>query len=52
MVSIMHPGDEQQSIIGNSQLFSKQQLILNTIEDLKRSLEDQKIELYGLNEDE
>lgn len=31
---------------------NRRQLILNTIEDLKRSLEDQSIELCGLNEDE
>lgn len=31
---------------------SKRQLILNTIEDLKRNLEDQSIELCGLNDDE
>ena len=30
----------------------KRQLILNTIEDLKRNLEDQSIELCGLNDDE
>lgn len=30
---------------------NKRQLILNTIEDLKRSLEDQSIELCGLNDD-
>lgn len=29
---------------------NKRQLILNTIEDLKRNLEDQSIELYGLND--
>lgn len=31
---------------------NKRQLILNTIEDLKRNLEDQSIELCGLNDDE
>lgn len=31
---------------------NKRQLILNTIEDLKRSLEDQSVELCGLNDDE
>lgn len=31
---------------------SKRQLILNTIADLKRSLEDQSVELCGLNDDE
>lgn len=31
---------------------NKRQLILNTIEDLKRSLEDQSIELCGLNDDD
>lgn len=31
---------------------NKRQLILNTIEDLKRNLEDQSIELSGLNDDE
>lgn len=30
----------------------KRLLILNTIEDLKRNLEEQSIELYGLNDDE
>ncbi|CAD7077277.1 unnamed protein product [Hermetia illucens] len=30
---------------------TKHQLILNTIEDLKRSLEDQSVELSGLNDD-
>lgn len=30
----------------------KRQLILNTIEDLKRNLEDQSVELCGLNDDE
>lgn len=33
-------------------MFHKRQLILNTIEDLKRNLEDQSIELSGLNDDE
>lgn len=33
-------------------MFHKRQLILNTIEDLKRNLEDQSIELCGLNDDE
>lgn len=31
---------------------NRRQLILNTIEDLKRNLEDQSIELCGLNEDD
>lgn len=31
-------------------IMNKRQLILNTIEDLKRNLEDQSIELYGLND--
>lgn len=31
---------------------NKRQLILSTIEDLKRSLEDQSIELCGLNDDD
>lgn len=30
----------------------RQLMILNTIEDLKRNLEDQSIELSGLNDDE
>lgn len=33
-------------------VINKRQLILNTIEDLKRNLEDQSIELIGLNDDE
>lgn len=33
-------------------MLNKRQLILNTIEDLKRNLEDQSIELCGLNDDE
>lgn len=33
-------------------IINKRQLILNTIEDLKRNLEDQSIELYGLNDKE
>lgn len=33
-------------------MFHKRQLILNTIEDLKRNLEDQSIELSGLNDDD
>lgn len=33
-------------------MINKRQLILNTIEDLKRNLEDQSIELYGLNDDD
>lgn len=32
--------------------FDKRQLILDTIEDLKRSLEDQSVELCGLNDDD
>lgn len=31
---------------------NKRQLILNTIADLKRSLEDQSVELCGLNDDD
>lgn len=31
---------------------TKRQLILNTIADLKRSLEDQSVELCGLNDDD
>lgn len=31
---------------------NKRQLILNTIEDLKRSLEDQSVELCGLNDED
>ncbi|XP_055839768.1 uncharacterized protein LOC129907515 [Episyrphus balteatus] len=42
--------DEPTSVSSN--LSTKQQLILNTIEDLKRSLEYQSVELNGLNEDE
>lgn len=42
--------DEPNSVSSN--LSTKQQLILNTIEDLKRSLEYQSVELNGLNEDE
>lgn len=33
-------------------MLNKRQLILNTIEDLKRNLEDQSVELCGLNDDE
>lgn len=33
-------------------VLNRRQLILSTIEDLKRSLEDQSVELCGLNEDE
>lgn len=33
-------------------MLNKRQLILNTIEDLKRNLEDQSIELCGLNDDD
>lgn len=33
-------------------MFHKRQLILSTIEDLKRNLEDQSIELCGLNDDD
>lgn len=36
----------------DSSMQNKRQLILNTIEDLKRNLEDQSIELCGLNDDE
>lgn len=36
----------------NDIMQNKRQLILNTIEDLKRNLEDQSIELCGLNDDE
>lgn len=32
--------------------FDKRQLILDTIEDLKRSLEDQSVELCGLNDND
>lgn len=42
--------DEPTSVSSN--LSTKQQLILDTIEDLKRSLEYQSVELNGLNEDE
>lgn len=33
-------------------MLNKRQLILNTIEDLKRNLEDQSIELCGLNDED
>lgn len=36
----------------NGAYTNKRQLILNTIADLKRSLEDQSVELCGLNDDE
>ena len=42
---ITHP--EQPGFIN----FHKRQLILNTIQDLKRNLEDQSFELCGLNDD-
>lgn len=41
-----NPSDNELAMI------HKRQLILSTIEDLKRNLEDQSIELCGLNDDE
>lgn len=52
MHNSQHAGSESLPASGNAQPGHKRQLILDTIEDLKRSLEDQKVELYGLNEDE
>lgn len=51
----MYPTNEPHETNGNiqqQQQLTKRQLILDTIEDLKRSLEDQSVELCGLNEDE
>lgn len=51
--TIEHPVHESAAPSnGNVQQLTKRQLILNTIEDLKRSLEDQSVELNGLNEDD
>lgn len=52
LVSSVYQALEPNTTNGNIQHISKRQMILNTIEDLKRNLEDQKVELYGLNEDE
>lgn len=41
--------DKNNVVVGCS---TKRQLILNTIADLKRSLEDQSVELCGLNDDD
>lgn len=37
---------------GENGAYNKRQLILDTIADLKRSLEDQSVELCGLNDDD
>lgn len=50
--STIYPTAEPISANSNAQPMSKRQLILSTIEDLKRSLEDQSIELCGMNEDD
>ena len=42
--------DNANSINVGEKINNKHLLIMNTIEDIKRSLEDQSIELYGLNE--
>lgn len=58
--SLDHSANQLNGLLSNNSnasesdlaVINKRQLILNTIEDLKRNLEDQSIELIGLNDDE
>lgn len=47
-----HSGSSANASDSDLGMLNKRQLILNTIEDLKRNLEDQSIELCGLNDDD